>query len=166
MESMSTPRRLRPPRGMRRAMFRAPILLYRARLGWLLGRRMVLIEHRGRRSGRVRQVVVEVAALDRATGVVTVASGFGHASDWYRNLLATPQARICLGTRWADVRAEALTEDEGASTMVDYALRHPVAARVLARYMGATAPLGADAYRSLGTRVPFMRLVPLGHDRA
>jgi hypothetical protein len=36
MRRISDPR---PPAGVRRALFRLPIHLYRLRLGWLLGRR-------------------------------------------------------------------------------------------------------------------------------
>ena len=32
-------------------MFKLPLLLYRLRLGWLLGRRFMLLTHVGRRSG-------------------------------------------------------------------------------------------------------------------
>ena len=62
--------------------FRLPIPLYRARLGSLLGRRFVLINHIGRRTGQQRQVVVEVVERDPQTGAVTVAAGFGKRTDW------------------------------------------------------------------------------------
>jgi hypothetical protein len=54
----------RPPSGLRRALLRAPIWLYRAGLGGLLGRRVLLLTHIGRSTGRARQVVLEVAARD------------------------------------------------------------------------------------------------------
>jgi len=38
------------PRGLVRLAFRAPIWLYRAHLGWLLGYRFVLLTHTGRKS--------------------------------------------------------------------------------------------------------------------
>ena len=48
----------RPPRTrLRRALFRAPIWLYRLGLGGLLGGRFLLLTHTGRTSGRPRQVV-------------------------------------------------------------------------------------------------------------
>ncbi|WFR73002.1 hypothetical protein P9209_03930 [Prescottella defluvii] len=49
-----------PPTGWKRRFFRMPITLYRWHLGALLGHRFVLVEHVGRRSGRTRQVVLEV----------------------------------------------------------------------------------------------------------
>ena len=49
---------------MGRRLARAPIWLYRARLGWCLGPRFVLVEHTGRASGKTRQTVLEVIARD------------------------------------------------------------------------------------------------------
>lgn len=45
---------------------RAPIWLFRARLGFLLGSRLLMLEHLGRKSGGRRHVVLEV--VTRAPG--------------------------------------------------------------------------------------------------
>ncbi len=61
-----------------RWLVRAPIWLLHARLGFLMGSRLLMLEHIGRRSGRRRHVVLEV--VDRpAPGRYVVASGFGGA---------------------------------------------------------------------------------------
>ncbi|MGH3228582.1 MAG: hypothetical protein ACRDOA_08400 [Streptosporangiaceae bacterium] len=73
MEIIKRPGR---PAGVRRVLYRLPAWLYRARLGWLIGHQFVLINHAGPTSSRMRQAVVEVAARDRASGAVTVVSGF------------------------------------------------------------------------------------------
>lgn len=36
------------PRGLLRLLLRAPVALYRLRLGWLLGGRVLLLSHTGR----------------------------------------------------------------------------------------------------------------------
>ena len=76
-------------------LMRLPIPLYRASLGWMLGTRLVMIEHLGRSSGERRFVVVEVIGLER--NVVRVASGFGRRSQWYRNIEANGVAYISVG---------------------------------------------------------------------
>ena len=43
-----------PPAGFTRAVFRLPIHLYRLRLGWLFGNRLLLLNHIGRVSGKAR----------------------------------------------------------------------------------------------------------------
>src|SRR5699024_11419300 len=67
-----------------RRIARAPIALYRLGLGGLLGRRFVLLEHRGRRSGQIRQVVLETISVDPE--VIHVVSGYGEQAQWLRNV--------------------------------------------------------------------------------
>ncbi len=157
VEIVKQPRR---QAGAVRLLYRLPVWLYRARLGWLLGHRFVMINHVGRTSGRIRQVVVEVAALERASGVVTVVSGFGRSSDWYRNLLAHPAASIQLGGRAVAVRAVPVPPDQAAEVIAGYARRHPRAARSLSRFMGFAVDGSEQDYRAVGRQVPVLRLEP------
>jgi hypothetical protein len=39
-------------------MLKLPLLLYRLGLGWIFGHRFLLLTHKGRRSGKVRQTVL------------------------------------------------------------------------------------------------------------
>jgi deazaflavin-dependent oxidoreductase (nitroreductase family) len=158
---VTTPRwRALPTAGPRRWLFRTPLLLYRAHLGWLFGHRLVMLVHRGRRSGQWRQVVVEVVVRDRATGAVTVASGYGPTANWYRNLLANPDAEIVLGSRRLAVRATSLPAEEGAELMVDYARRRPRSARMVARQVGMPVDGSEASWRALGRALPYVRLEP------
>ena len=59
--------------GVRR-LVRAPIFLYRARLGFLLGSRLLMLEHIGRKSGARRYALLEVVDHSRP-GTYLVASG-------------------------------------------------------------------------------------------
>ena len=148
------------PAGLRRIIYRLPLWLYRARLGGLLGHRFVLIHHVGRRSGRCREVVVEVAERDPATGAVTVMAGYGAHSDWYRNLLAHPAARIQVGNHSATVHAMPLTPDEAGDVLERYARRHPRAVRAMLRFLGSPVDGSREAYRRAGRRIPALRLEP------
>lgn len=141
-------------------MFRLPITLYRLRMGWLLGHRFVLVHHRGRRSGRWHQTVLEVVDYDRATAACTIAAGFGTASDWYRNLLQTPQTQVQIGNHQRSVTAVPLTADEGGALMARYAPRHPRLAPRLCRIMGFEVDGSDQDYREVGARIPFLRLEP------
>ncbi|MCX2729566.1 nitroreductase family deazaflavin-dependent oxidoreductase [Saccharopolyspora sp. NFXS83] len=108
-----------------RALMRAPILLYRARLGFLLGSRLLMLEHLGRNSGVVRHVVLEVIGHP-APDVYVIASGFGERAQWYRNLMANPRVRISVaGHNTAPATARRLPTAEADSALADYARRHP-----------------------------------------
>ena len=56
-----------PPKGFNRLMFRAPIWLYRLGLGWMLGKRFLLLNHTGRESGLPRQTVLEVVDYNKTS---------------------------------------------------------------------------------------------------
>jgi deazaflavin-dependent oxidoreductase (nitroreductase family) len=150
----------RRPQGVRRALNRLPLGLYRVGLGGLLGRRFVLIHHLGRRSGQWRQVVVEVAELDQPTGAVTVMSGYGPGADWYRNLLADPSARIQMGKHSVRARAVPLTPDESGEVICRYGRRHPLAVRSLLRFLGLPVDGTDEAYRAAGHQIPGLRFEP------
>ncbi len=55
------------PRGLLKLAFALPRSLYRRHLGWLLGHLCLMITHVGRKTGCLRQTVVEVAHFDPAT---------------------------------------------------------------------------------------------------
>lgn len=157
---MQRPSRPQPPRGFLRAAFRLPVLLYRARLGGLLGNRFVLIQHTGRRTGRPRETVVEVVDTDPGTGALTVASAYGPRADWYRNLLAQPTASVQQRRSTWTVRTEVLTPDEAGAALATYARQHPRAARRILRFLGHPEVIAAEGYREVGARLPMLRLVP------
>jgi deazaflavin-dependent oxidoreductase (nitroreductase family) len=116
-----------------RWLVRAPIGLYRAGLGWALGRRFVMVEHLGRASGLWRQVVLEVVDRPDETHVV-VCSGLGPGSQWFRNIQVNPDVRISTGgLRSVPARARVLSREEAHHHVTRYAAHHPAAYRNLSR---------------------------------
>ncbi|MFE3194573.1 nitroreductase family deazaflavin-dependent oxidoreductase [Nocardia sp. NPDC059240] len=124
---------------------RAPIGLFRARLGFLFGRRMLMLEHRGRKSGEPRYVVLETVARPDAHTVI-IASGFGTRSQWYRNLLASPACRITIGLHYrAPATARTLTPDEAKPVLAEYKRAHPAAYRQLSGVIEAAIGTSIEA---------------------
>ncbi len=114
-----------------RRFVRAPIWLYRARLGFLFGSRLLMLEHIGRTSGVRRYVLLEVIARP-APGSYIAATGFGARAQWFRNVQANPQVRVYLGSRRpAPATARALTGEQSASALAAYTNAHPRAWRTL-----------------------------------
>ena len=149
---------IRPPRGFSRLVWRLPIGLYRAHLGWLITSHFLLLEHVGRKSGQARQAVLEVLKRDKANDVYYLAAGFGPSSDWYQNLLKTPRAKIKSGFRKADVLAEVLSIEEAGEIIMDYARRYPTAIRTLAKIIGYEVGKGEVDYRVFAKMVPIVAL--------
>lgn len=110
-----------------RAVARAPITLYRHGLGWVFGRRVLMLEHTGRRSGQARFVCLEV--VDRPTPErVVIVSGFGERADWYRNLLADQACFVSVGRlQRVPARARFMTSVEASAALARYQRAHPKA---------------------------------------
>lgn len=110
---------------------RAPIGVFRARLGLLFGGRLMLLEHTGRSSGRPRYVVLETVARPSRDRVV-IASGFGKQAQWFRNLVADARCWVSIGSRHrVSAVARVLTLDESATVLDGYRREHPKAYRKL-----------------------------------
>ncbi|WP_052810138.1 nitroreductase family deazaflavin-dependent oxidoreductase [Streptomonospora alba] len=140
-----------PPRTpLRRALYRAPIGIYRLGLGRLLGGRFLLLTHRGRVTGRPRRVVLEVIGRDEQSGGVLIASGYGDRSQWYRNIRADPRVLVEVGRRRYRGTAVPLPPQESGRALADYARRRPRTAAGLVRALGHE-PDGTDRlYERLG----------------
>lgn len=110
------------------------VLLWRLGLGrWLnawpaVGGRIMVITHTGRKTGRRLRTPVNYNFVD---GELYCAAGFGASSDWYLNILRTPQIEVWLPDGWYAGRAEEITESDK---------RLPLLRQVLIA-SGAAAPL-------------------------
>jgi deazaflavin-dependent oxidoreductase (nitroreductase family) len=152
-------KQIQPPKGLSRLFYRAPIWLYRLKLGWLLGHRFLLLNHTGRKSGLPRQAVLEVVRFDPATDTYVVMVGFGEKSQWYQNLLHTPQATIQSGGHKLAVTAEQLSPQQSGEELLDFCKRHPVEARFLS--LGGYEVDGSDEdYRAAGEMAIMMAFRP------
>jgi deazaflavin-dependent oxidoreductase (nitroreductase family) len=148
------------PRGITRLLFRLPIWLYRARLGWLLGDRFLMLTHLGRKSGLPRQTVVEVVRHDKATDTYFIVSGFGEQSDWYRNIRKNPRVTVQVGGRRMDCMAEQLGHDDAVHEFRNYARRHPAALKTLSRVLRYPWDGTEASYHALAQLLPIMALRP------
>lgn len=154
---------VQPPKGLQRLLFRLPIRAYHAGLGRLFGRRLLLLHHTGRVSGKPREVVLEVVEHDPRDGSYVVASGWGPTAAWYRNVMHNPQAHIQVAGQTFPVTAVALPADEGADLFARYAGRHRfLATHLLPRLMGFAVDGSDEDFRAAGRRMPFVRFVPRG----
>ena len=139
-----------------RFFIRAPIGLYRLRLGGLLGKRFLLLDHRGRKSGLPRRAVLEVVEIDDSATPIVV-SGFGEESDWFRNVTANPQVAFTLGRRRVDATAQRLDHDDGVEVFDRYRTNHPRAAKAIGNKIGVSL---VEDLEAAADKLPLFRLVP------
>lgn len=157
---------VQPPRGLARLGWRAPIWFYRLGLGGLLGERFVLINHIGRKTGKLRQAVVEVVKHNEESGAYVVASGFDEKSDWYQNLMAHPEVMIQIGRKHMLARAERLPLPQATEVMLDYNHRHPAALRTLAGILGYRTDGSEAEVRFFASVIPIVVLTQLDEEKS
>lgn len=135
---MTTAPERRPGRWLR-VLYRAPLAVYDLGLAGhehRLGLEWVLIETRGRKTGRIHRVLVDRIGEDASTGRVFVQSAYGANSDWVKNARAA-------GALWAEVRSERFAarlevpDDATARRMmIAYVRAHPLYSPFIARMLG------------------------------
>lgn len=141
-----------------RGIARLPIPMFRSGLGFVLGRRLVMLEHVGRSSGLRRYVVLE--ALERDDQGLVIVSGYGRDAQWYRNVLAHPGVRVWTGfRRGVPATARPVPGDEVPARLERYREQHPRAAKALARALelpdlAGDGPMPTDT----GVRLPLLRV--------
>jgi deazaflavin-dependent oxidoreductase (nitroreductase family) len=150
-------KQLSPPKGMVRLLARTPIWLYRLGLCWMLGKRFVLLNHTGRKSGKPRQVVLEVVMYDPHSRQVVVCAGFGPQSQWYQNILAQPNVSVQLGSRKWAAAARPLAPEEGADIFRAFCEANPGEAR-FAGVLGYQVDGTLEDYYDMGKQMIFVGL--------
>lgn len=152
-----------------RRIARAPVVLYRWNLGWVLGHRFMLLVHSGRRTGLERRTVLEVVRYDAETGAVVVMSGFGRRSDWYRNIQAHPARMVVVGRRSFRPVHRDLTVEEASDALADYERRNrivaPIIRGVLSRLVGWRYDGTEESRRRLVQERPIVLFAPADEDR-
>ncbi len=151
-------------KGVLSYLLRAPVCLYRWRLGWLLGHRFLLLTHIGRRSGLRRHTVLEVVEYRKDGPEVVVANAFGPASDWVRNIEANPGAEITIGSRHFVAAHRSLGEDEAIRVIQGYEHRNrfmgPIVRRGFSWLLGWQYRGGESDRRRLVRQLPLIAFHP------
>lgn len=154
-------------RGLLRRVWNAlawlPALADRRGFRWLLSGRVigapiVVISHRGRRSGKLYRTPVEAIAEDAERGEVAVSPMRGKRGDWYRNVVAGGLVEASLrGERFEPAWRE-LSEAERAAALRRYRDAHPLYARVILRSLARLHDLDGDPLAAVARAIPMLAL--------
>ncbi len=115
-----------------------------------------MLEHRGRRSGKLRQTPLEV--VRRQGDSFTICSGTGSGADWYRNLRAEPAVALWVGSKRYRVDQRLLDESEAATAFAGYEADHPRAAERLQDLMGVGHDGTHDGRMRMVAQIPMVEL--------
>ncbi len=144
------------PTGLFKRILHSPVWLFRARLGFVFGKRIVMLEHVGRRSGKTRQTPLEV--VRRQGDSYVLCSGTGPNADWYRNLKARPATGLWVGSRRYEVEQRLLEDSEAATMFAVYEEAHPKAADRLTDLMGVSHDGTHESRTQMVAKIPMVEL--------
>jgi deazaflavin-dependent oxidoreductase (nitroreductase family) len=150
------PMRQARPGGALRTWLRLPVGLYHRRLGFLLGRRFLLLVHRGRRSGMVRETVLEVIHHDPSNGEFVVVAAWGDRSDWLRNIRTEPALAVMTGGRRFVPEQRFLSPEEGMRVLARYGRAHPFAWSAITSLFGWSGETDKDNLTRLALEHPLV----------
>jgi deazaflavin-dependent oxidoreductase (nitroreductase family) len=144
-----------------RAM-RAAAALDRPRLRWLLNllspAPIVVLVHRGRRSGRIYRTPVEGVVEDTERGEIVISPIWGERTDWYQNLLAGGLVEVRRGGEGRRPEWRLLSGEERRRATATYRREHPLYGRAILRMLVAVHGLAGDPVEAVARTLPMVAL--------
>jgi len=133
----------RLPRCLWRFFHFPPQLAYTLGLGPLIGRMVLLLTTRGRRSGQARVTPLQYEEID---GSFYVAAARGERTDWLRNIAVYPRVEVRAGRRRLKGDAEVIRDPAIIADFLKLRLqRHPRMIRAIMHTAGLPGvPTRAD----------------------
>jgi deazaflavin-dependent oxidoreductase (nitroreductase family) len=144
-------------------VFKLPLVLYRLRLGWLLGKRFMQITHVGRRSSRTYRTVLAVLKFDGKTNEIYAISAW-KGSDWYYNIQASPALQVETGFIHYVPALRTLSAEEITSTFMEYRKQHPIFSRMICRIPGWKWASTYDEFLALARTLHGVAFTPKEND--
>ncbi|HEX9634562.1 MAG TPA: hypothetical protein VGB34_03640 [Candidatus Limnocylindria bacterium] len=154
-----------PPRGVLRWLLSLPVYLYRARLGFLLGHRFLVLVHEGRRTGRRHETPLEVVRYDRSTEEATVVAAWGRKTAWLHNVEVGLARQVWIGPARYVPAVRRLDVDEAVAVLERYELRsglpRSLVWAVLSRLLGWRYDGTPAARRRAAEQLPSLAFCPV-----
>lgn len=142
---------------------RAPLLADRRGLRWLLAGRVVgapilILAHRGRRTGRLHRTPVEAIVERPEASEIIVSPMRGKRGEWYRNVLAGGLEAITLRGESFAVRWRELSEEENREALGRYVSAHPVYGRAVLWFLARGHRLRGRSLDAVAVAIPMLAL--------
>lgn len=95
--------------------------LYLHGFGRLIGWIIILLEHRGRRTGKIYLTPLQ---YENVHGIIHIGAGRGSKADWYQNILVNPDIRVFIKHRRFKGIAEPITDEEKKVEFLQERFKH------------------------------------------
>jgi deazaflavin-dependent oxidoreductase (nitroreductase family) len=119
---------------------------------------VIVLVHRGRKSGKLYKTPVEILHLDRERDELVVSPMWGRNSDWYRNVLAggLVEVHVCGDERLVEWRE--LDDVERRTAINGYREAHPLYSRMILRMLVRVNRFEGDPEEALLRELPMLGL--------
>jgi deazaflavin-dependent oxidoreductase (nitroreductase family) len=150
---------------------RLPAALDRPGLRWALQglspAPVLVLTHRGRRSGKIYKTPVEALTEDEDTGEIILAPMFGENSDWYRNVSAGGLIEVSVkGEEAQPMEWRLLSLEERRAANAAYSDAHPLYSRLILRMVASVNDIkGDDLVEAVARTLPMLALKRTGSSR-
>jgi deazaflavin-dependent oxidoreductase (nitroreductase family) len=143
---------------------RMPGVLDRKGTRWMLQAlspaTVIVLVHRGRKSGRVYKTPVEIIREGPGPDEIVISPMFSRKSDWYRNVVAGGLVEIHVRGEPRQVEWVELDEAGRREAMDAYREAHPIYSRVILRMLASVNDLEGDREQAVLRELPMLRLSP------
>ena len=119
---------------------------------------VIVLVHRGRKSGKVYKTPVEILTEDPERDEIIVSPMYGRNSDWYRNVVAGGLVEIHVRDEARQVDWRELDEAERRAALDAYAEAHPRYSRMILRMLARVNGFEGDAEGAVLRELPMLRL--------
>ena len=121
---------------------------------------VIVLVHRGRKSGRVYKTPVEALAEYPERGEIVVGPMWGKDSDWYRNVTAGGLVEIHVRGEARRVEWRELAGPERDEALEAYKSAHPRYSRLILRMLARVNEFEGDAEEAVRRELPLISLRP------
>jgi deazaflavin-dependent oxidoreductase (nitroreductase family) len=119
---------------------------------------VIVLVHRGRKSGRLYKTPVEILHDDAERDELIVSPMWGRHSDWYRNVVAGGLVGVHVRGEERQVEWRELDEAERRAAINAYREAHPLYSRVILRMLVRVNRFEADPEEALLRELPMLGL--------
>jgi deazaflavin-dependent oxidoreductase (nitroreductase family) len=141
---------------------RMPGVLDRKGTRWLLQAlspaTVIVLVHRGRKSGKLYKTPVEVLHDDHERGELVVSPMFGSDSDWYRNVVAGGLVEAHVRGEKRQVEWRELGEPERRAAIDAYREAHPLYSRMILRMLARVNGFEGNPEEAVLRELPMLGL--------
>ena len=150
------------PSKLLKFFFKVPLFFHKIGFGgWerLIGAQWMLITTVGRKTGKPRQVMVDVMDYDKAKDIYYIEAAYGERADWYKNIQSNPIFEAQVGRRKFKAQTGALSSEGSGDLLVQFYRQKPAYTRSVMAMAGMKFK-DENELRELGKNLMLLAVKP------